>query len=1572
MLSPTQWTPPEKDKPCPLLAAVNDSRKGQAELSLVLGERVRQAAELLIQAYAPVLNNHDGELPPQDIYRAAVRMIMRMVVVLFAESREGLLPRDTQVYHSAYSLQGLRELLERISPHRLRDSFAAYPRILSLLGLIYHGCSHEAMLVPAYGGELFAPGHADDPDGMKRALHLFETACFEKIEVMNDLEVRQILDLLTRTRVKIRQGRTATWITAPVDFSGLGSEYIGILYEGLLDFELRCAAENEPIIFLAIGNQPALPLSTLEQMDGPAIKNLLEKLKDTSSGDDEEEASGEEVDEAEEPEAEEDGSDEEEVEEEADETAGPADGQTADDPRYTLQARAEQWARRACEVGGLVSRPRGRISPERQMRYEQAIVRKARQLVPKVVLPGEWYLVRWGGTRKGSGSFYTRPQLAIPTVHRTLRPLAYDPPAGAGGTPDTNAPADKWTIKKPEEILKLQVCDPACGSGSFCLGALRFLTNALYESLLRHQRIHDHGGKAVLDLIYDEQSHQTLACEALPCRPDDDPFEVCTKAILRRYVVERCIYGVDLDPLAVELCRLSLWIETLDHSLPLTFLNHKIKVGNSLVGAWIDQFLHYPVMAWEREGGDKNHTSGVHFEKEAWTKAIKEFAKRVRTDLIHFIDGARLFYPVDLTTVRNGHAAAEAALKDIHNLGIVQVNERAEKYEAMVASREFQNLKEAFDLWCALWFWPADQLAHAPLPTQFAEGQLSDIGRQIVHRLANRQRFFHWELEFPDVFNPGSQGFDAVLGNPPWENLQPNPEEFHSAFDPLFRTYGQVEKKRRRAQLYAQDEGSEHEWLVYCDGFKAFSNWVGYVGAPFGNRITTTAQGAKSHDLNLGDRGRNSFTSSERRHEKWKQKREESSGYADQDHPYSHQLGRLFSYKLFLEHAHSLLKHGGRLGMIVPSGLYSDAWSQPLRRLFLDECSWEWLFGFENREKIFDIDSRFKFNPVIVAKGGQTTAIRAAFMRRDLSDWEKAELYITDYPRQQIVQFSPRSLVILELQTPRDLEVMTSMYSRSTLLGDEGSSGWGLRYHIEYMTNTDAELFPPMPTWTGWDYRPDEYGRWIKGPWKPVAELWGVLGVKPLPADERRCAQPPYDKLPILRADIPAGLILSRDASHFVRETDIPIVTFTDTAGRPLKIKIEDADGAKKVVEPVGPAVALPLYEGRMTGQYDFSEKGWVSGKGRSAKWREIPWDRKQLEPQYLIGEAVVRISGRSAFAPKVAYMRISSATNARTMIATYLSAFPACDSVFFYVPSRDHFKIALSVAGCFSSLSYDYGIRVRLGGLNVSDFVVAETAVPSPERIACIWQGLAPRLAALMLCNPVFSADLLRLKSLLGEPDRTFRWALTDFERLRVRCIVEAIMASSFGLTADELRWILRDSDRPIGWNAADADRKGLWRVQRGQPPERRLTVLTFVAFQDLQEKTAACDGDIVKGIEAFCNQNNGEGWMLPETLRLADYGLGHDDRAKEHQTVRECFGPRFHNWQLAQSPEESWKECHLHARNLLGEAGYRRLLDKIEGKAQPEETPAKPTKTDKKKPSDGMLFDTTDMPLFRSEDGG
>ena len=123
----------------------------------------------------------------------------------------------------------------------------------------------------------------------------------------------------------------------------------------------------------------------------------------------------------------------------------------------------------------------------------------------------------------------------------------------------------------------------------------------------------------------------------------------------------------------------------------------------------------------------------------------------------------------------------------------------------------------------------------------------------------------------------------------------------------------------------------------------------------------------------------------------------------------------------------------------------------------------------------------------------------------------------------------------------------------------------------------------------------------------------------------------------------------------------------------------------------------------------------------------------------------------------------------------------------------------------------------------------------------------------------------------------------------------------------------------------------KGFWRLDKDCDPELRHTVLTLVAFRDLESKINEANGDQGKGVQAFLHQNEGEGWLIPETLRLADYGLGHDERAQRHQPVARSLGPRFYDWQLASTSAELVRETQLHARNLLGPAEYAQFIDSL-----------------------------------------
>ena len=172
---------------------------------------------------------------------------------------------------------------------------------------------------------------------------------------------------------------------------------------------------------------------------------------------------------------------------------------------------------------------------------------------------------------------------------------------------------------------------------------------------------------------------------------------------------------------------------------------------------------------------------------------------------------------------------------------------------------------------------------------------------------------------------------------------------------------------------------------------------------------------------------------------------------------------------------------------------------------------------------------------------------------------------------------------------------------------------------------------------------------------------------------------------------------------------------------------------------------------------------------------------------------------------------------------------------------------------------------------------------------------------------------------------------ALTPHERLRLRAQLDAIIATLYGLSREDYAWILKDCDHPAEKLSSkefcrQLDAKGFWRVDKDQPPHLRHPVLSFAAFVALEQQIAI-SGSRDSGIAAFCAQNDGDGWMLPETLCIATLKMtrtvnagSYDAEASVEQPVASALGPRFLDWQLAQSVEESWAECERHARVILG----------------------------------------------------
>ncbi len=1375
----------------PLLTAIRDTRRGQARLSKELGERVRRAVETLLRSRAslvgPAWDEHEGS----DVYVAACHFVMRFVVILFAEARE-LLPTENPVYHQAYGLRGLLDQLDRMTPERRRARQMAWPRLLALFRLLHEGSPHPAVTLPTYGGDLFRPGESEG-DGVQRAL-----ALLERLESPPDDDVvHRMMVLLTRTTQRIREGSGARIVAAPVDFTELTSEYIGILYEGLLDYELHRAGE-EPVVFLNLGDQPALPLDRLEHMDDKGLAALVEKAKvkkSVSSGDEDAEDEDEDAEDA--SELEDDENSDEDDEAEAD-TSPDNDEEPQDDLRAEARARARAWGRRAAIVGKLVRKPRSQKA-DAKAAYEADLDAAADQLVADLKLPGELYLVRWGGTRKGAGTFYTRPQLTLPTVRRTLAPLLRETEGEHEGA-----------VRPPEALLSLNVCDPAMGSGSFLVAVLRILTAAVVESLHDHDRIQRVNGRTTVHCELIPEADRTLPTEG---------FEERLEAIVRRAVVEHCVYGVDLDPLAVELARVALWVETLDRSLPFTFLDHKLRSGDSLVGTWLDRFRDYPLLCFDRQSPDWKY-KGVNHEGDVWHKALKEIRKKAIEQQVEILRG-QLRLEGSVATDEELKAAVDRVrrlYRELHAVPVGRPDERARIWrEKIQTEASLAKVRGAFDTWCALWFWPLDELDALPLPRELHTP--SDAARSVVRRVADERRFFHWELEFPDVFTREGAGFDAVVGNPPWEIQKPNSKEFFSNHDPLYRAYGKQEGLRVQKALFDAHPDIEDEWLEYLGSFKDRGNFVRCAAEPFGDAKVAGHDGS---DVSLV-RGKKGAAL----HEGWRRKRARYKGLSDPEHPFRHQgSADLNTYKMFVEVGQALLRKGGQLGLIVPSGLYTDKGTGDLRRLLLLRCRWRWIYGFENRKKVFDIDSRFKFCVVLAEKGGATDTIRAAFMRHDLEDWAEARGAL-DYPAERVTAFSPKSLSILEIRSERDLEVLTRIYANSVLLGDDGPDGWGIEYATEFHMTSDSKLFIQRDKAEADGFRPDIYGRWVN----------------------------------------------------------------------------EDGE------------VLLPLYEGRMIGQFDFSEKGWVSGKGRGAVWREIPWEDKRIEPQYLMREEDAGpTAGHRPF--KAIMMNIGSATNRRSMLSATVPDWPANHSLATLTPRNE--VEALDLVQDLCSFAYDWTLRHRLGGLNISWFVLEETPLPvsrAGAEIAATLAGSTPPVSPIL------------------RHARSRRAALTQHERLRLRCMSDAVVAVLYGLGRQDVSWILRDCDHRQAKLADKGfcrrlDAKGFWRVHKAQDPELRHTVLSLAAFDDLQTMIDGT-GDRDAGIQAFCDQNDGDGWMLPETLCLADLGLArtvdvdqYDERARSPQPVRSRMGERFLDWQLAQTPEESWAECERHAMTLAAGA--------------------------------------------------
>lgn len=564
-----------------------------------------------------------------------------------------------------------------------------------------------------------------------------------------------------------------------------------------------------------------------------------------------------------------------------------------------------------------------------------AVKRGAPLKLVRRIEPGEFYF-KPGSARKSSGSYYTPTEMVDDLVRIALGPLANG--------------------KSVPEIERLRIIDIACGSGHFLVGAARFLAPKLLDAYRRES-----GANPPADFHPD----RALSAE-VRARWEAEGLDWC-----RRRIVERCLFGVDLNPAAVQLAQVALWIESLAGDRPLSFFAHHIRCGNSLLGGSLSRFDMPPDPQLGKAADRK--TRGL-FEAELGRKLDEALAERRLIDAplppeVRRDSPEEYAYKED--RLRRA-AAAPAQAKFLLDL-------RSASPFLPVIWKEMPILMSSFDL-------------ETDLRSRPWWGEFEDV--------CNRERFFHWELEFPEVFvDPERPGFDAVLGNPPWDKVLPSKIEFYGAYDSLIRAYKGNELDRRIGELQARHPNLSKDFAAYRE------------------RATTFARVLRSGgDFPLA---------------------EAKSQAAHED-----------VAKYFVDRAIKLVAKGGAVGIVVPSVFYNgDGWLG-IRRYLLEEMSIERFYGFENRQKLFPIDSRYKFVNLVARKDAACAgAFSAAFMRHDVEELTASgtkpwEVHLT---RDEIAKLSPETFALLEYRSARDQEIVRKMYAGRPTLGGNGPGAWGAR-----------------------------------------------------------------------------------------------------------------------------------------------------------------------------------------------------------------------------------------------------------------------------------------------------------------------------------------------------------------------------------------------------------------------------------------------------------------------------------------------------------------------------------------------
>lgn len=650
-----------------LPALFDRSLKYQDEVTDALGEQVRRAVEVLIQALDKADQDRDRELlrdvKEPELYEAALTVMMRLVFLLSAEER-GLLLLGDERYEANYALSTLRMQLRKESEEILERRWDAWSRLLAIFRAVFGGIEHENLRLPALGGSLFDPDRFPFLEGRAKGTD-WRTDTAKPLPIDN----RTVLLLLEA--IQQFQGRT-------LSYRALDVEQIGYVYEGLLERTVKRTAEvTLELDGTKNAKAPWVGLAELESARLDSAERLAELLQERSG------SSASRV---------------------RNDLAKPVDDALAD----RLLA--------ACHGDTAL---RDRIKPFAHL------VRTDPWGYP-LVYPAGAFIVTTGSDRRETGTHYTPKSLTEAIVTETLTPIAYVGPA-------EGTPREQWVLKSPAELLDLKICDPAMGSGAFLVQACRWLADRLVEAW----SLAEGSGKTV-----------SVDGEVLDAPDTKEPLPRDTEArtvIARRLIAERCLYGVDLNPLAVELAKLSIWLVTLAKGRPFGFLDHNLRCGDSLLGIHrLDQLTELLISP---TGKGQQRLFGQSIER-AVHEAI-ELRQRLRTIPIRDLRDIDIMARLDAK-----------ARRKIEGAEIIADSFIGEIFGAESGRSASQSNIESLAISAGL---VIDENAHAI--NELVAKTRSELVIVTAEGMSRRKPF-HWPLEFPEVFKSG--GFACVLGNPPF------------------------------------------------------------------------------------------------------------------------------------------------------------------------------------------------------------------------------------------------------------------------------------------------------------------------------------------------------------------------------------------------------------------------------------------------------------------------------------------------------------------------------------------------------------------------------------------------------------------------------------------------------------------------------------------------------------------------------------------------------------------------------------------------------------------------------------